>query len=74
MKYPYPIKNWKTAKEYPSPTKMNGGAVNRTSREILLNIRFVTWRPAVALTWESLWAIAGSLSDVWIKTDESGNR
>ena len=36
------------------------GAVNRTSREILLNIRFVTWRPAVALTWESLWAIAGS--------------
>ena len=24
MKYPYPIKNWKTAKEYPSPTKMNG--------------------------------------------------
>ena len=24
MKYPYPIKNWQTAKEYPSPTKMNG--------------------------------------------------
>lgn len=22
--YPYPIKNWKTAKEYPSPTKMKG--------------------------------------------------
>jgi len=24
MKYPYPIKNWQNAKEYPSPTKVNG--------------------------------------------------
>ncbi len=27
MKYPYPIKNWKAAKEYPSPMKMKGVAL-----------------------------------------------
>jgi len=50
------------------------GAIYEMTSAGLSSVRFVTWRPAVALTWESLWAIAGSLSDVWIKTSESGNR
>jgi hypothetical protein len=43
-------------------------------REILLNIRFVTWRPAVALIMERLEQLREAFSDVWIKTNESGNR
>ena len=50
------------------------GAIYEMTSAGLSSVRFVTWRPAVALTWESLWAIAGSLSGVWIKTNESGNR
>ena len=50
------------------------GSVNRTSREILLNIRFVTWRPAVALILERLEQLREALSDVWIKANETGNR
>ena len=36
------------------------GAIYEMTSAGLSSVRFVTWRPAVALTWESLWAIAGS--------------
>ena len=50
------------------------GAVNRTSREILLNIRFVTWRPAVALTWKVYGQLREALSGVWINANGSGSK
>ena len=50
------------------------GAIYEMTLAGLSSVGFVTWRPAVALTWESLWAIAGSLSDVWINAGGSGNR
>jgi len=36
------------------------GAIYEMTSAGLSSVRFVTWRPAVALTWENLWAIAGS--------------
>ncbi len=36
------------------------GAIYEMTSAGLSSVRFVTWRPAVALTWESLSAIAGS--------------
>ena len=50
------------------------GAIYEMTSAGLSSVRFVTWRPAVALILERLGQLREALSDVWIKTSESGNR
>ena len=50
------------------------GAIYEMTSAGLSSVRFVTWRPAVALTWERLGQLREALSDVWINAGGSGNR
>ena len=50
------------------------GAIYEMTSAGLSSVRFVTWRPAVALILERLEQLREAFSDVWIKTSESGNR
>ena len=50
------------------------GAIYEMTLAGLSSVRFVTWRPAVALILERLEQLREALSDVWIKANESGNR
>jgi hypothetical protein len=50
------------------------GAIYEMTSAGLSSVGFVTWRPAVALTWKVYGQLREALSDVWIKTNESGNR
>ena len=51
------------------------GAIYEMTSAGLSSVRFVTWQqPAFALTWKVYGQLREALSDVWIKTSESGNR
>ena len=50
------------------------GAIYEMTSAGLSSVRFVVWRPAVALILERLEQLREALSDVWIKANESGNR
>ena len=50
------------------------GAIYEMTLAGLSSVRFVTWRPAVALILERLEQLREALSDVWIKANETGNR
>jgi hypothetical protein len=50
------------------------GAIYEMTLAGLSSVGFVTWRPAVALILERLEQLREALSDVWIKTNETGNR
>ncbi len=50
------------------------GAIYEMTLAGLSSVGFVAWRPAVALILERLEQLREALSDVWIKTNETGNR
>ena len=50
------------------------GAIYEMTSAGLSSVRFVTWRPAVALILERLEQLREALSDVWINAGGSGNR
>jgi hypothetical protein len=50
------------------------GAIYEMTLAGLSSVRFVAWQPVFALILEKLGQLREAFSDVWIKTDESGNR
>ena len=50
------------------------GAIYEMTSAGLSSVRFVTWRPAVALILERLGQLREALSDVWINANGSGSK
>ena len=49
------------------------GAIYEMTSAGLSSVRFVTWRPAVALTWKVYGQLREALSGVWINANGSGS-